>query len=44
MGFYDTESHLMKKKSPSESLQVMVKMRRNKIRVESRVEINQMYN
>ena len=42
MGFYDTESHLMKKNSPSESLQVMVKMR--KIRVESRVEINKMYN
>jgi hypothetical protein len=42
MGFYDTESHLMKKKSPSESLQIIVKMR--KIRVESRVEINKMYN
>ena len=42
MGFYDTESHLMKKKSLSESLQIMVKMR--KIRVESRVEINKMYN
>jgi hypothetical protein len=36
MGFYDSESHLMEKDSPNEWLQVMVKMSRNKIRVESR--------
>ena len=36
MGFYDSESHLMEKDSPNEWLQVMVKMSKNKIRVESR--------
>jgi hypothetical protein len=36
MGFSDSESHLMEKDSPNEWLQVMVKMSRNKIRVESR--------
>ena len=35
MGFSD-ESHLMEKDSPNEWLQVMVKMSRNTIRVESR--------
>ena len=36
MGFYDNESHLMEKDSANEGLQVMVKISRNKIRVESR--------